>query len=394
MSEKQKIKKAVLGYINSLSKEKLDEYYDKHRQSDDDDIYAHKISGYIERQNYENCFDMMNVLRNAICYNQGRLVQFMFSAAEKHKDLRIYCDAFEKDCGDFHVLKNKLLGLRSYIDESLVKNINRNIDYLYQYFYGRSDSAPRICLKGKSSINGQNQIVRVFSDESISYNSSVDISRSTAYQYIQSFGKYYIENDIPKAVTEGRYKNSRLSDSKLSSFLRDGVDLSDVWPSCWNDAGLADGSSYYKSTLIIPVTLKNNKLDFDFVEKFNSKIYKGLGETDLNPGQIERTIFAFLCLDHVDEWYFEEEYDVKIGYVIADMISFYLFLRAMYIEVSDVFSRAREILRQAGIPLQVEKHVFSSARDRGVDRSVLGEEECETTSNNVIATLLQFDSCF
>lgn len=387
MSDHKQIQNIVLDYVKSLSKEEL-EQYNENPLFDESSSCSLGIAEYAMEQDYEKCSRMMSILRSAICNNQGNLIQYMFLAAEKHKSLRLFLES--ADAFDMEQLKEKVEALSSYIDKNLKKSIGRNIDYLYQYFNGRSTFKPRICIKGKSFVEDEFKIVRVFSDESPGYASDIDINKSTAYKYIKDNGKYYIQNDIPAAVIRGEYENSRLDYSSIRRLAGQGHDLDDVWVECWMNSGKDQvaQNSFYKSTLIIPVTLLNNTLDPEFVYNFNTKIDKEVGESTLNPGEIERTIFAFLCIDHVDRWYFDEENDVRIAYMIADLISFYLFLRTMYLEVSDVFSRSTRILKDAGVPLDFKRHIYSSENELDVAQRYLDpEEEYGTTNKNLIAAL-------
>jgi len=386
--EHNRIQNIVLDYVNSLSKEEL-EQYNNNPLYDNLNVGGLGISEYTMEQDYEKCQRMMSILRSAVCNNQGYLIQYMFLAAEKHKLLRLFLDS--GNIADTEELEKRVLDLTSYIDKSLKENIARNIDYLNQYFEGRSAVRPRICIKGKSNVGDQYKIVRVFSDDVVGYNSGVDIDKSTAYKYIKDNGRYYIQNDIPGAILKGEYENSRIDYEKVRILNEQGYDLDKVWSECWlnssNDTALS-GYSCYKSTLIVPITLLNNNLDPEFVYNFNTKIDKEVGESALNPNEIERTIFAFLCIDHSDRWFFDEENDVRIAYIISDLISFYLFLRAMYLEVSEVFSKSTQILENAGVDIDFKRHVYSSDSDRPVVRPCLdSEEEYGATNKNLIAAL-------
>ena len=57
----------------------------------------------------------------------------------------------------------------------------------------------------------------------------------------------------------------------------------------------------------------------------------------INISNIERSIFGFLCLDHPESGYFQEEKDVNVGYIIADLLSLYLINRLNYTDNSKTF---------------------------------------------------------
>ena len=72
-------------------------------------------------------------------------------------------------------------------------------------------------------------------------------------------------------------------------------------------------------------------------------------------GNIGRTIFGYLCIDHADAGYFNENVDSRIGYAIADLLSMYLFSRMIYIEVSKTYERAQEIVKSGGLENEFER---------------------------------------
>ncbi len=58
----------------------------------------------------------------------------------------------------------------------------------------------------------------------------------------------------------------------------------------------------------------------------------------------DRLILAYLCIDHVDTNYFVRELDVQMGYVMADMLSIYLFLRWQLTVASETDVSAQELI--------------------------------------------------
>ena len=71
--------------------------------------------------------------------------------------------------------------------------------------------------------------------------------------------------------------------------------------------------------------------------------------------EVDRTIFGFLCFDHVDENYFDQENDVSVGYVFADLLSMYVFTRLIYMEISKTYSKIEKRLGEQTIPVEIEK---------------------------------------
>jgi len=52
-----------------------------------------------------------------------------------------------------------------------------------------------------------------------------------------------------------------------------------------------------------------------------------------------RTIFGYLCFDHVEENYFNDDIDIDVGYIFADIISLYMVTRSIYTELSTTYSK-------------------------------------------------------
>lgn len=61
------------------------------------------------------------------------------------------------------------------------------------------------------------------------------------------------------------------------------------------------------------------------------------------PKDVGRTIFGYLCFDHVEEEFFTEV-DIDIGYIFADMLSLYFIARATYTELSHTFSKVQTLI--------------------------------------------------
>ncbi|MCD4754916.1 MAG: hypothetical protein K8R75_03825 [Deltaproteobacteria bacterium] len=90
------------------------------------------------------------------------------------------------------------------------------------------------------------------------------------------------------------------------------------------------------------MTLWNNDLTDEFKKLINLE-------------NVERTIFGFLCFDHVETDYFDEETDVLLGYVFADLISLYIFSRLVYVEISKTFGNVEKHLTDAKKTIEAER---------------------------------------
>lgn len=290
-------------------------------------------------------------ISKAVCYNQGAFVQYYFLASERHRALKEFMQTSPLP-RDRQTVKRLTSELINFLNTEFHRSAFANFDLIHSYFSGRHSTDPRICIKGAFRSEEKDTIVSVFRDRKVGYISDADVKANTGFYRIKSTGRYFIQNNIPEAACRGQYENPRLDVAKVKKYYspsmfhgpRKSKLSADSWAACWKDSadGSPDTTSYYKSTLIIPMTLWNNKL----ADTFKSLIHVQ---------DMERTIFGFLCFDHVEPNYFKEDEDVSVGYVFADLLSLYLFARAIYTEISRTFSEAERYLDNEHIDITLEK---------------------------------------
>ncbi len=264
------------------------------------------------------------ITQKAVCFNQSALIQYTYLMAEKHKALK---DIYRDDQNNSLEIEKRAKDLIYYLNTEFHKVVFRNFELLHSYFSERSKIKPRICLKGNFNTHHSDIVITVFRDSQVSYQSDYDISENTGFDEVANHGKYYLCNNIPKAVAVGAYKNPRIDILKIKK-TKDisGRDkhLQENWKTYWKDSqAIEDDRAFYKSTLIIPMTLWNSELSDEFRKKIKIK-------------NIGRTIFGFLCIDHIEEDYFKDA-DIRTGYVFADLISNYVFQRSVYTDLSKTF---------------------------------------------------------
>ena len=139
-----------------------------------------------------------------------------------------------------------------------------------------------------------------------------------------------MENNLPQLVKDGDYQNPRLD----IDGIRNHYDLSTAkdckpgtsdqyWRKYW-DKTLSqedpnpDPRDYYKSTLVVPMTLKAAGDRGLFPETQERLLGK-----DKNPNRPtlnEKLLIGFVCFDHMDVGYFDEN-DQYVGWIFADAIS-------------------------------------------------------------------------
>ena len=251
-----------------------------------------KLSGANEK--------LLTKLSKFICYHQGAFIQYVFLAGEYHKDLKKEFSLKEKN---FLEIKRKHDDLLKYVNETLGNVVIRSFDIMHSFFEDRNPELPRICLK--VNFDPDRELVTVlFRDQKVKYISEYSICENAGFLYIKNNGRYYLCSDIPNSTKSGDYFNPRLIKEAVQNYnnenwikkiirLNKKTSVDENWINCWKGV-VEDGKQIkphykdcYKSTLIIPLTLWNNNLDKNFLKKFNLR-------------EINRTIFAYLCFDHIE----------------------------------------------------------------------------------------------
>jgi len=199
------------------------------------------------------------------------------------------------------------------------------------------------------------QSIRRNSD-TFDYFTEYPVSANTGFNHVYTTSEPYLCNDIPKAVSLGKYKNPRLNDIDAREYYKEfessGKHDDYKWALSWNDLIYDDDTknkipenekrppqeACYMSTMIIPMTLLNNEgLSDEFREHFH--IPRPPGGTSKS-----RAIWGFLCFDHVDTDYFVEKLDIPVGYIFADMLSLILINRLNYVTYSETFGKAEKYI--------------------------------------------------
>lgn len=391
MLDIEQAKKSVHRYFDGLSKEDIKSSYNESynvqqisRLGISDFVFKNKFKSLYEENNYHK--KIFEIQKKATCFNQGEFIQYMFLALEKHKSLRENSSTNPKD------KLEDVTNLFTYVENNFKRVTNYNLGFLQEYFDGRACGNPRISIKGKSIINKKEIITSLARDHKVAYSSKVDINKSTAFSYIKETGMYYCQNNIPSAAASNKYINARLDTDKVLNYLGsiDDIDTFDHnvkerWDSCWSDysADNTDKKAYYKSTLVIPITLYNNMLTAEFGYILNDKIL----DPSIKSKKIDRTIFGFLCFDHFNTNYFDENLDVLIGYIFADWLSLYLFVKTMLLELSGTYVDSCKDLQKIDIHIPSEHYVYTS--ENIGDLPPLPKYIYGPTKNNYIASTVE-----
>lgn len=286
-------------------------------------------------------------LRDFICHHQGAFIQYTFLAGEYHKAMK---KEYYKENKELDSIKEKHDQLLDYLNESFADTVTKSFELIKRLYSGRHIKLPRVCLKANFNPD-KDEVVAMFRDQEVSYFSDCSVNDNKGFQYVKDNGKFYHCPDIPKATAKGEYFNPRLLKGAVNNYHPSGLlkkfinsknknYVDDAWLNCWTLITTKNGQKIqpnfhdcYKSTLVIPLTLWNNKLDKRFLDKFNIK-------------GVNRTIFGYLCFDHIETNYFDPSFDVDVGYIFADILSLYFLVRFIFINQSKTYNEVNNYLLQ------------------------------------------------
>lgn len=286
---------------------------------------------------------LIRLLKDFICYNQGKYIEYEFLIGERHKALKT---ELSKHDFSIEILRSCWQKLISYIGDQLTVISKANFDrYLVQYYdlTIRSNIPVRICIKGA---RGDKIVDLLRHEDRRYYTDEHPVKANTGFQYVYDNGTYYLCDDIPKEARRGFYVNPRLRDSCARNYKiswRDRLSRDEIdhnWCNCWEvDSKIPHWqNSCYKSTLIIPMTLINNELGDEFKGGFF-----------IRPPAVNRIIWGFLCFDHPTTRYFAIPDDWRVGYIFADILSLYFISAHIHTTRSKTWLKATEILRKEGL---------------------------------------------
>lgn len=301
----------------------------------------------------------IEVLTRMICWNQGQIISHLFLAGEKHKDLR------KAPKGKPKVQAKMLADLQSFLTVRIQVALRQNFEFARQLFALRKGVGcePRMAFKYHRIHPATNQLVicSYNVDDSARYRSlfESDIGSNTASLFVEENGKYYLENDIPSAALSGAYVNPRIDPDRLAVYRAPAQPIpfalgrvpaenwDQQWASCWRNHPTSGRTgqkpspeSCYKSTLVVPCTLRNNTLldPSEFWSRLTGKAHKEALywiHRDMDVLDVQRQIYAYFCMDYPEVGYFDRGFDVQVGYIVADILSLYFFINQMYTVYSE-----------------------------------------------------------
>ncbi len=294
-----------------------------------------------------------SLIKGVVCFFQGHYVDYSIVVSSKHKAIRIAIDKGESEEKLLEMAREILVYASQQVDIAY-----REATLFLKEYYdltGRNtqDCEVRICIKARRG----DEIYDLYRAGDYDKKwSSYPLKENTGFWKIDDSGEYFIENNIPQAVKDERYKNKRIDKNKVSRYTPPSNFLKRInkfrkscddprWVECW-DTGkrrVPMKESCYKSTLIVPMTLLNNNLS----ETCKKKL--GFNES------YDKHTYGFLCFDHRDIDFFDKKIDVDIGYIVADWLSLYMVDRINYFDKSEVWTSLLEKIDDTKLQAIIEK---------------------------------------
>jgi hypothetical protein len=293
---------------------------------------------------------LVESIKDAVCYNQGELAQYSYLAAEKHKKMK---DEIRKNSYDPVKLKNYKKDLETHLNAEFIgRIIHENFKLIHKYFGGRAKIDPRVCIKAIDN----NTVIDFRREEDQFYVIDCNLDENTGFFEVYKTGNYYFSNDLPTEVKSGRYFNPRLDKheavtykSPTLNWLSQKRGKEDMrWVKCWRKISLGinettpKAKQCYKSTLITPMTLMRNSLSAEYKEMFRIPVASA---------KEDRAIYGFLCFDHHYTGYFKPEIDIPLSYIFADLLSLYLITNLTYTEYSKTFKEVERSLNKQSLAI-------------------------------------------
>jgi len=273
-----------------------------------------------------------------MCDHQGAIIEQTYLAAQIHKELRLARQ--DKDLGKVRV---KLEEIDNDLPRIFQDAWRFTVSTMNSYFERthKSNFLPRMCIKVTETKKGKKHIVDVFRENGSKSKLTYKVEENTGFTSVENDGIFYVCNDIPTGVIKNGYANPRLNANLANRYnpgffgklkqLSPENSVDAEWAECWKDYSQekGNGSSCYKSTLIVPMTLINNTQSSRFIKK------------TMVGSKKDRLIYGFLYLDHTEKDYFTDD-DINISYVVADLLAFYMISGLNFTEYSTNYAQAKK----------------------------------------------------
>lgn len=275
-------------------------------------------------------------LRKFTCLNQRQTIRYNYLISEKHKKIKDYFV-------DWKMRNNNIEELTKVYNSFLFDSFSTLIDILkinkepiFEIFKSlNKETMPRISIK----VIQDDSVVNLFSSsKNMNIFSLSKITENTGFDEILNKNKLiFLENNIPERFKNNQYKNPRLKVTACKDFIENKI----KWKDCWQGDN-EDSIEYYSSTLIVPMSMRNDENDMENKEYFEHFFKK------IKQYKDSRTIWGFLCFDSISTDYFESKKNpdlyTDLTYIIADQLSLYLIFFYNYTTGSKTMMEIRDIV--------------------------------------------------
>lgn len=276
-------------------------------------------------------------LRKFACLNQKQTIKYNYLISEEHKDLKEYFINWKKEgSNNLDNLSEKYTSFVLNSFNKLLDILKSNNESIFDIFRSlNNETLPRINIK----VIQDDSVITLFSSSSdLDIFSASKIIENTGFDEILNKNKLiFLENNLPEKFKNAQYKNPRLKKTAHKDFIGNKI----KWRDCW--VGINEKNvEYYSSTLIVPMSIRNDENDREHEEYFNH-FFKNIKQY-----KDSRTIWGFLCFDSIHTDYFESKKNPDLysdlAYIVADQLSLYLIFFYNYTSGSKTILEIRDLI--------------------------------------------------
>lgn len=281
----------------------------------------------------------LKALRRFACLNQKQTIKYNYLISENHKDLKEYFLNWKNENNsNLEDLTKRYTSFVLSSFSTLLDILESNKEPIFDVFRSlNNETLPRITIK----VIQDDSVLNIFSSTKDMAEFVVSkIIENTGFDEILNKNKLiFLENNLPEKFKNNQYKNPRLKKIAYKDFISNKI----KWKDCWVGSDEKD-IEYYSSTLIVPMSIRNDDNDSEHEEYFNH-FFKNIKQY-----KDSRTIWGFLCFDSINTDYFESKKNPDLysdlAYIIADQLSLYLIFFYNYTSGSKTILEIRDIVHK------------------------------------------------
>lgn len=324
-------KNEVINISQSLTHEECKEHVESMRKS-----LAAEIS-------FETRKNISELIKKTICYNQGRIAIFTREMSE-------HLSSINSHIGCNRNPKTKLNELTQRLHNLTLSFSQDNFTHAQEIYKLTGRRAPRICIKApEEDKDCSPKIFTLCRSSDEKYDgalSKFEIQENTSIHHVVESRDYFFCNSLPdRLLSTDVYEHPRINQEEVAKYIEKKT-LIDNWSSCWKLPTLRERNlkPYYRSIIVVPMTLAGNNLGRDFWEQIKATIEKNIDEALPSADQLKQRIVGFWQIDSQLEYFFEEEFDINIAFIFADMMALFFLAKSIYLLMSETYCNATKLL--------------------------------------------------